>query len=584
MTNDFVPQWAKSAIWYQIFPERFRNGNPACNPTKDMLRGSWLHNPALKWEAHPWNADWYRLQPYEQTNRRTVWFNIQHRRFGGDLQGIMGRLDYLQDLGVTAIYLNPVFQSPSSHKYDAATQTHIDPSFGPDPEGDIKIIAAETPEDPATWSWTAADKMMLQLIKEIHRRGMRVIFDGVFNHIGVTSRIFEDVKKNQRDSKYQDWFEIKSWDDAAAGTKFDYKCWFNAREVPEWKRDEKYGLAAGPRKYIFDITRRWLAPDGDVSAGIDGWRLDVAFCVDHAFWKIWRKHVKSINPDAYITGEVLDTPQKTSLYFQGDEFDAEMNYNFAFAAFEYFFPGEGHISSARFDALLRELRDAYPQYATQAMQNLLGSHDTARLSSRIFNAGSKSMRDWRPYYEFSKGINPSFKTQKPDAASFEIQKLLAVFQMTYIGAPMIYYGDEAGMWGANDPDCRKPMMWNDIVFEDERTMPDQTEAAHANPVKFDQEMFAHYKNLIALRKKLAPLALGNYKTLMADDKSDIFIFERSYAGESVIVALNRGNCGHDISLPRAKPLHDALNGEKVITPAAGNIFIKIPPHGACILH
>jgi len=151
-----VPEWAKRVVWYQIFPERFKNSDPANDPKLEDIKGAYPHDLTPPWQIHPWTSDWYELQPYEQKNGKNIWFNIQRRRYGGDMQGILDRLDYLQDLGVTAIYLNPVFVSPSLHKYDAQLYQHIDPSFGPDPEGDRKIIAEETTSDASTWKWTAA--------------------------------------------------------------------------------------------------------------------------------------------------------------------------------------------------------------------------------------------------------------------------------------------------------------------------------------------------------------------------------------------------------------------------------------------
>lgn len=180
----WVPEWAKKAIWYQIFPERFCNGDSNGNPTLAMIEGAWPHDQTSPWQIHPWTSDWYELQPYEQANGQGLWHNLLRRRYGGDLQGIIDKLDYLQDLGISAIYLNPIFESPSHHKYDGTLYHHIEPTFGPDPEGDRLLIAKENPADPESWPWTTADKLALQLIKEVHKRGMGIIFDGVFNHMG----------------------------------------------------------------------------------------------------------------------------------------------------------------------------------------------------------------------------------------------------------------------------------------------------------------------------------------------------------------------------------------------------------------
>jgi len=192
-TKEFVPDWAKDAIWYQIFPERFRNADPSNDPSKPDIAGAFPLAPDLPWEIHPWTSDWYERQDYEKEAPIPFHHLLQRRRYGGDLQGIIDKLDYLQKLGINAIYLNPVFDSPSSHKYDGMSFHHIDPNFGPDPAGDRKLIAEEDPGDPSTWVWTSADKLALELIKQCHARGIRVIFDGVFNHMGLRSWPFLDV-------------------------------------------------------------------------------------------------------------------------------------------------------------------------------------------------------------------------------------------------------------------------------------------------------------------------------------------------------------------------------------------------------
>ena len=166
--KEFVPQWAKEVVWYQIFPERFSNGDKTNDPDLNSIKGSWPHDDSSPWQVHPWTSDWYQLQDYEKKNGKDIWFNIQRRRYGGDLQGIINKLDYLKDLGISAIYLNPVFESPSLHKYDEATYHHVDPFFGPDPRGDKKLIAAEDPGNPKSWVWTSADKLLLKLIREVH--------------------------------------------------------------------------------------------------------------------------------------------------------------------------------------------------------------------------------------------------------------------------------------------------------------------------------------------------------------------------------------------------------------------------------
>ena len=540
--NDFVPQWAKKVVWYQIFPERFRNGDARNDPTIKDIEGAYPHDVTSPWQIHPWTSDWYELQSYEKQNGKDIWFNLQRRRYGGDLQGIIDKLDYIQDLGVTAIYLNPIFEAPSLHKYDGATYHHVDPSFDPDPNGDRELIINEIPEDPSTWVWTTADKLFLELVKQVHQRKMYIIIDGVFNHMGLNSWAFKDVVKNQQNSKYKDWFTIKSWDDLKTGKKFDYEGWFGVRELPELREDEN-GIVDAPKKYIFDITKRWMDPnnDGNPEDGIDGWRLDVAFCVKHPFWKDWRRHVKSINPEAYLTAEVIDSIPVIKPYLDGNEFDAVMNYNFAFACADYFVSDKTRIKTIKFDKILKELREAFPGGVEYVQQNLFDSHDTNRLLSHIVNRDIGSFRDWAKYYGISKGDNPKYDTRKPTEDEIRIAKLMIIFQMTYVGAPMVYYGDEIGMWGANDPDCRKPMVWADLKYENEIYSPDQTKKNKSDKVEPNNDLLVHYKNLIRIRNENPALQLGNFSTVLVDNKKELYAFSRNYKDEKIIVVINNNN-------------------------------------------
>jgi glycosidase len=568
MSNkEFVPSWAKTVVWYQIFPERFRNGDPSNDPTMQDILGADPQEKPKAWHIHPWGSDWYELQDYEKTNGEPeLWKHILRRRYGGDLQGVIDKLDYLQDLGVTAIYLNPVFVSPSLHKYDGESYHHIDPNFGPDPEGDRKLIAEEDPLDPKSWVWTQADKLALKLIDEVHQRGMRIIFDGVFNHMGVHSFAFQDVIDNQQNSPYKDWFIIKSWDDEAKGTTFDYAGWFGVKSLPELREDEN-GIVKGPKDYIFNATRRWMNPGGmGTQHGIDGWRLDVAYCIAHPFWKDWRKLVRSINPEAYLTAEIIDTPERVKPYLQGDEFDAEMNYNFAFASAEFFFnEDDTRITAGDYDAKLKELRDLYPPGVAYVSQNLFGSHDANRIGSHIVNRknGIGNFRNWGRYFGASKPIdNPNYSPRKPGPEDIELQKLFVIMQMTYVGAPMIYYGDEVGMWGGNDPDCRKPMVWDDIAYDDEVTNPDGSKHA-PDKVAVNHDLLDHYKKLIAIRNNHPALQVGSYKTVLTDDEKGILIFERKYKHETIFVVINNGDNAYefDTSLFEKGALIDLITGK-----------------------
>lgn len=580
---DFVPQWAKGVVWYQIFPERFNNGDKNNDPDINSLNGSWPHDDTSPWQVHPWTSDWYQLQDYEKKNGKDIWFNIQRRRYGGDLQGIINKLDYLNELGISAIYLNPIFQSPSLHKYDASTYHHVDPFFGPDPQGDKKLIKAENPGNPKSWVWTSADKLFLKLIREVHKRNMYIIIDGVFNHMGINSWAFQDVVKNQKKSKYKDWFNINSWDDPKKGTKFDYKGWFGVKELPEFKQD-KNGTVSGPKKYIFNITKRWMDPDNnsDLKDGIDGWRLDVAYCIRHPFWKDWRKLVKSINPDAYLTAEVIDPINIIKPYLQGDEFDAVMNYNFAFASADYFANERNQIKTSAFDTLLKKLRDAFPIGVEYVQQNLFDSHDTNRLESHIVNRDNTEYRDWGNYFRFSKADNPKYDTRKPNTDELKIQKLFVIFQMTYVGAPMVYYGDEAGMWGANDPDCRKPMLWNDFMYDNESVLPDQSRKLISDKVEVNFDLLEHYKKLISIRNNHPSLKTGDFKTLLTDDKNLIYSFERNLGNEKVVVVLNNSKGAKEIKLSITGEYSDLLNNNEKYQ-SSRELDITIPGKWGSIL-
>lgn len=542
--EEFVPAWAKTVVWYQIFPERFSDGDAHNNPTLQDIKGADPADLPKVWQIHPWGSDWYELQPYEKQNGEPeMWKHLLRRRYGGDLQGIINKLPYLKDLGITAIYLNPVFDSPSLHKYDGASYHHIDPNFGPDPAGDRELMKKENPLDAKTWVWTKADELALKLIDEAHKLGMKIIFDGVFNHMGVNSFAFQDVLKNQEKSPYKDWFIIKSWDNPEKGTKFEYEGWFGVKSLPELREDAN-GIVASPKEYIFNATRRWMNPKNKgAKYGIDGWRLDVAFCVGHPFWKDWRKWVRSINKEAYLTAEIVDTPEKVKPYMQGDEFDGEMNYNFAFTCAEFFFnPAETRISPTEFDKKLAELRDLYPQGVAYTSMNLFGSHDANRIGSHIVNRGIGKYRDWGNYFGISQALNnPKYSPRKPTADDIKLQKLFVLMQMMYVGAPMVYYGDEVGMWGSNDPDCRKPMVWNDLAYQDEQYNADGKTTHTPDKVEVNQDLLTYYKQMIALRNKYKALQIGSYETLMADNEKGIFAFKRVYKGEKIILIINNSD-------------------------------------------
>jgi glycosidase len=463
------------------------------------------------------------------------------------------------------------------------TYHHVDPAFGPDRAGDWRVIADEDPGDETSWKWTAADRFLLKLVEACHARGMRVILDGVFNHMGIRSWVFEDVKRRQQASPYKDWFVIRSWDDPSLGTAFDFVGWSGTRELPEWREDAN-GLAAGPRDYIFAITRRWMDPDGDGDPrdGIDGWRLDVAYCVGHPFWKAWRQQVKSINPEAYLVAEIVDPPEQLKPYLAGDEFDAVMNYNFAYACDEFLFASNA-IAASLFDQRLRELRDAFAPEVAYGQFNLFDSHDTARLATHAIAEGQLNYRHWDRYYLEAKGDRGILPARAPNESERRRARLVVFMQMTYVGAPVVYYGDEAGMWGPNDPCCRKPMLWPELRYADESVNPDRSPREPPDPVSFDAALHGYYRTLATLRHGHEALRRGGFRTALADDAQRVYGFWREQNGERRLVILNASDAPAVVRIEAEGAWLDLLDTAYRAEARAGIVEISLPPVSGRIL-
>lgn len=584
-----VPAWARDAVWYQIFPERFRNGDPANDPTPDDIRGSWPNEePPRGWTTADWTADWYRPLPWETGETRGFYHYVQQRRYGGDLQGVLDRLDYLRDLGVTAIYFNPLFESPSLHKYDATFYHHIDNNFGPDPEGDRAVWAQENPADPATWRWTAADSLFLRVIREAHARGMKVVIDGVFNHAGPLFWALQDLRSKGERSAYRDWFVVTRWDDPSTpADEFAYQGWAGLAQHPEFREDER-GLVAGPREHVHAVVKRWMDPNGDGNPedGVDGWRLDVAEMVAIPFWKEFRTWVRQINPDAYTVGEVWweDWPAgkmfNAEPWLRGDVFDGVMNYRWAREVLHFFRDRKNRITAGEFDRRLRLLRAEYRAQATGALMNLMDSHDTDRLASQAVNPDTRYDGDINPR------DNPHYDVRKPAADERALQRLIVLFQMTYVGAPGVYYGDEAGMWGADDPDPRKPMLWADMTFEDEATHPlGKPRPRDANA--FDRSLFEHYRTMIAIRRAHPALSSGSFETLLTDDERELYAFRRTAGRQHAVVALNASASAHEMQVPpgvggAAGVWKSAITG-RVLAAGPRGISVTLGPRSGEIL-
>ncbi len=544
-----TPDWSKGAVWYQIFVERFRNGNPKNDP-----------RPPAFYPA-PWTGDWSRVSPEElelararaaeapfptslNPRRRGGQLGnvLNARRYGGDLEGVVEKLDELQDLGVTAIYLNPIFEAHSHHKYDASDFRHIDPGFAGDGRSDAETesLAGET-ADPDTWIRTAADRYFFEvLIPEVRRRGMRIVLDGVWNHVGTRFWAFQDVVARGSASPYRDWFQCSfatesdypEWKahelDVRPGRLVQWKSWGDRNgNLPEFARDRRSGrLHPEVEHHIWAVTRRWTSVT-------DGWRLDVVPDVPLPFWRAWSDHARGINPDAALFCEVwfdardYFSPPEDAGIGRDRVFDGQMNYPFAFAAVRWL-AGEPDTPSGRLVERLERVFSHAPQIDLVQM-NLLGSHDTERLASMLANPG-------REYDQPS--ANRAYNDARPGPEIYRRVLLAATLQALHLGSPMIYNGDEYGMFGADDPHCRKPVPWPDLGPQAE---PD----AAAAPGLRDG-----FRRWLRLRSdpEIGPVLRYGAIRYLDSGSPDVLAFTRDLNATRVLCILNRsGHASFDAS-------------------------------------
>jgi len=411
-------------------------------------------------------------------------------------------------------------------------------------------MAGEDPVDPSTWVITSADSLFLALVDEVHRRGMRIIVDYSWNHTGATFWAWRDVLEKQAASPYADWYEIEAFDDPATPdtSEFSYRGWAGVPELPELRKVGRpeggtHGaiegtLAPAVRDHVFNVTRRWMDPDGDGDPGdgVDGFRLDVAEMVPLGFWREYRRFVRGINPEAYLVGEVWwetwpDRMYDPAPWLQGDVFDAVMNYRWYMPTRSFFAGAPPGLAASTYMSALDDVARGIPEAHVKAQMNLTASHDTPRFSTSVYNPGVYK-------YGVNPRDNPDYRLDRPDDRTRRIQEMILVQQFTWVGAPHIWNGDEVGMWGADDPDPRKPMVWPDLTYEDETTDP-FGRPRRRDPVAPDLELRRVYQDLIGLRKEHTALLVdGSVRVLLADDARGLLAYERALGDARAVVAFN----------------------------------------------
>ena len=522
-----TPDWAKGAIIYQIFVDRFYNGDRSNDVETDeyFYIGEGTHK----------NSDWMKY-PREMDVREF---------YGGDIAGVMQKLDYLQDLGVEAIYLNPIFVSPSNHKYDIQDYDYIDPHFGRivkndgenlqrDENGNLIIHDPEHPNKDATRyicrvtdkeNLEASNQLFIEFVEEVHRRGMKVILDGVFNHCGSFNKwldrecIYEDAPGYEKgafvskDSPYRTFFKFRedTWP-----YNVNYDGWWGHDTLPKLNYEESPKLY----EYIMRIARKWVSPPYNV----DGWRLDVAADLgqtaeyNHHFWHEFRRNVKEANPNAIVLAEHYGDPTE---WLKGDQWDTVMNYDAFMEPLTWFLTGvEKHSDEYRgdlignADAFFGSMRHYMTRFNTQSLQvamNELSNHDHSRFLTRTnHQVGRISSRGADAANE---GVNKN------------LFRMAVLMQMTWPGAQTIYYGDEAGLCGWTDPDSRRAYPWG-----------------HE-----DEELIQYHKELIRIHKEHQVLRTGSILFLFGEYQC--ISYGRFDDNEHIVVAINISQDTRHMEIP-----------------------------------
>ncbi len=514
-----TPDWAKGAVMYQIFTDRFRNGDSS--------------NDVVDHEYYYINEPVKAIKDWNQTPAAMDVRNF----YGGDLQGVKDKLDYLQDLGVEVIYFNPLFVSPSNHKYDNQDYDYIDPHFGviindleeseaDSPEG---FLAARYQKRVTDWeNLEASNRFFAELVEEIHERGMKVILDGVFNHCGSfhkwmdRERIYEGRKGFEAgayvsaESPYRSYFDFRDSRDDAWPDNGSYDGWWGHDTLPKLNYEASESLV----EYMLQIGRKWVSPPYNV----DGWRLDVAADLghdkdyNHEFWKKFRKAVKEANPDALILAEHYGDPKE---WLEGDEWDSVMNYDAFMEPVTWFLTGmEKHSDEERADlrgnayAFVHSISHNMACYMTPSLQtamNELSNHDHSRFLTRTNHVVGRIGNH-----------SPEDAEQNVNVA---VMRQAVIMQMTWVGAPTVYYGDEAGLCGFTDPDNRRTYPWGGE----------------------DKELIEFHKIMIRLHKHYQTFRTGSIKILTVEGSA--LAYARFDIGNQFVIVVNGGEDDVQVQIP-----------------------------------
>ncbi|WP_333677380.1 glycoside hydrolase family 13 protein [Muricomes intestini] len=515
-----TPDWAKGAVIYQIFVDRFYNGDTA-NDVEDR-EYIYIGQPSEKvkdWSSPPAVQD-------------------IHRFYGGDLQGVMDKLDYLEELGVEVIYFNPLFVSPSNHKYDIQDYDYIDPHFGRIvADGGDTLFESDTDNITATKyqkrtgdriNLEASNALFIKLVEAMHSRGMRVILDGVFNHCGSFNkwldreRIYEQQESYEKgayvsaDSPFRSFFHFYNENDSAWPYNSAYEGWWGHDTLPKLNYEDSKMLVS----YIIYIAKKWVSPPFNV----DGWRLDVAADLgysneyNHLFWKHFRKEVKEANPDALILAEHYGDPTE---WLHGDEWDSIMNYDAFMEPVTWFLTGmEKHSDERRMDLwgnadnfvnIMSHFMSNMLTPSLQTAMNELSNHDHSRFLTRTNHIVGRVQQ--LGYKAAEEGVNKA------------VMRIAVVMQMTWVGAPAVYYGDEVSLCGFTDPDNRRTYPWGNE----------------------DKEMMEFHKKLISIHKNEKPIKTGSLRMLFWE--RNILAYSRFKDDEQIVVILNNSKDLREITVP-----------------------------------